>query len=110
LVVVSLYVTATSYAGTVAIPRETSDFVKQLAVLGIPHVVVSLGNPYLITDFPDVQAYVLAWSASEASQRAAARALLGDFDVHGRTPTRIPGFADIGDGITIAKKVTPGGG
>jgi hypothetical protein len=66
--------------------------------------VVSFGNPYLIADFPDVQAYVLAWSGSLASQAAAAGALLGEFDVAGRTPTRVPGFAEIGDGIQIPRK------
>jgi beta-N-acetylhexosaminidase len=104
LVVVGLYVTAVSYSGTVAIPKEAADFIKKLAALGGLNVVVSFGNPYLISEFPRVQSYVLAWSGSQASQSAAAGALLGDFDVVGRTPTRIPGFAEIGDGILIPRK------
>ncbi|HKJ03086.1 MAG TPA: glycoside hydrolase family 3 N-terminal domain-containing protein, partial [Longimicrobiales bacterium] len=110
LVVVSTYVTAVSYAGTVALPEEVSTFVKRLGEVGVPHVVVSFGNPYLISDFPDVQAYLLAWSGSAASQRAAARALLGDIEIQGRTPTRIPGFAEIGDGIHVPRKAGSGGG
>ena len=109
LVVVSTYVTAVSYAGTVALPPETVDFVKALGDAGVPHVVVSFGNPYLIADFPDVQAYLLAWSGSAASQRAAARALLGDIEIQGRTPTRIPGFAEIGGGIHVPPKAGSGG-
>ncbi len=109
LVVVSTYVTAVSYSGTVAVPEEVSGFIEELASAGIPHVVVSFGNPYLITEFPDVQAYMLAWSGSQASQRAAAGALFGDFPIQGRTPTRIPGFADIGDGIQIPQKTMIGG-
>lgn len=104
LVVVSTYVTAVSYSGSVALPEEMTDFVNQLTRLGVPHIVVSFGNPYLITDFPDVQAYLLAWSGSAASQRAAASALFGDFAIRGRSPTRIPGFADIGDGIQLPRK------
>ena len=104
LVVVSTYVTAVSYAGTVALPAEVSEFIRRLGERRIPHVVVSFGNPYLISDFPDVQAYVLAWSGSMASQEAAAGALLGDFEVSGHTPARIPGFAEIGDGIRIPMK------
>ncbi len=104
LVVVSTYVVAVSYAGTVALPAEVSEFIRRLGEQRIPHVVVSFGNPYLISDFPDVQAYVLAWSGSAASQQAAAGALFGDFEVAGRTPTRIPGFAEIGDGIRIPVK------
>ncbi len=109
LVVVSIYVTAVSYSNTVAVPEEVADFVRQLDAIGTPHVVVSFGNPYLITDFPDVRAYMLAWSGSEVSQRAAARALFGEFDLRGRTPTRIPGFAEIGDGIVVPRKTTTGG-
>jgi beta-N-acetylhexosaminidase len=104
LVVVSTYVTAVSYAGSVALPEDISDFVERLSGLGVPHIVVSFGNPYLITDFPDVQAYLLAWSGSASSQRAAADALFGDFAISGRTPTRIPGFAEIGDGILLPGK------
>jgi beta-N-acetylhexosaminidase len=104
LVVVSTYVTAVSYSGSVALAQEAGAFIRSLQEAGIPHVVVSFGNPYLIADFPRVQAYVLAWSGSTASQLAAASALLGDFEVSGRTPTRVPGFAEIGDGIRIPRK------
>lgn len=101
LVVVSTYVTAVSYQGSVAIPTELADFIRRLSDSGVPHVVVSFGNPYLIRDFPDVRSYVLAWSGAQVSQRAAARALFGSFDVDGRTPTRIPPLFEIGDGLTI---------
>ncbi len=110
LVVVSTYVTAVSYSGSVALPEEVSEFVRALGEAGVPHLVVSFGNPYLITEFPGVQAYLLAWSGSEASQRAAARALFGELEIQGRTPTRIPGFAEIGDGIMMPMKDTPIGG
>lgn len=101
LVVVSTYVTAVSYQGSVAIPEELADFIERLGDAGVPHVVVSFGNPYLIRDFPDVQAYMLGWSNSGASQRAAARALFGTFEISGRVPTRIPPLFDIGAGLTI---------
>lgn len=104
LVVVSTYVAVVTASGSVALPGEVTDFVRRLSASGVPHVVVSFGNPYLITDFPDIQAYVLAWSGSVSSQRAAADALLGRFPITGRTPTRIPGFAEIGDGIQLPAK------
>ena len=101
LVVVSTYVTAVSYQGSVAIPEELSGFIRRLGEAGVPHVVVSFGNPYLIRDFPSAQSYVLAWSGSEVSQRAAGRALFGAFEITGRVPTRIPPMFEIGEGITI---------
>lgn len=105
LVVVSTYVTAVSYQGSVAIPEELADFIGRLSDAGVPHVVVSFGNPYLIRDFPSTQAYMLAWSGAQASQRAAARALFGNFEISGRVPTRIPPLFEIGDGLTIGARV-----
>jgi len=101
LVVVSLYVTTVSYSGNVAIPEEVTEFLQELTQTGVPNVVVSFGNPYLVTDFPEARAYVLAWSGAEVSQRAATRALFGEMDILGRTPTRIPPLFEIGDGIQL---------
>ncbi len=110
LVVVSTYVTAVSYSGSVAIPDELVDFIERLRQIGVPHVVVSFGNPYLISSFPEVQAYMLAWNGSEASQRAAARALLGQVDIVGRSPTGIPPLFQIGDGIMLPSRHQAAGG
>ena len=112
LVVVSLFVTIVSYSGSVAIPEEISGFIQALEREGISHVVVSFGNPYLMAEFPDVQAYVLGWSGAEVSQRAVARALFGEIEIQGRTPTRIPPFFEIGDGIQVPIRKTgqDGGG
>ncbi len=101
LVVVSTYVTAVSYSGSVAVPDELAAFIRDLEATGVPHVVVSFGNPYLLSEFPDVRSYMLAWSGSESSQRAAASALFGDFPLTGRSPTGFSPYFRIGDGIQL---------
>lgn len=101
LVVVSLYASVVTASGSVAIPEEMVDFLEELAGSDTPHIVISFGNPYLISDFPDIQSYLLAWHGTEVSQRAAARALFGEIPIQGRTPTRIPPFFEIGDGIQL---------
>ena len=106
LVILSTYVTAFSQSGSLALPEEVVDFAGQLTEIGVPHIVVSFGNPYLITELPDVRAYMLAWSGSEASQTAAAQALFGEIEISGRVPTRIPPLYEMGDGIVIPKKLT----
>jgi beta-N-acetylhexosaminidase len=107
LVIVSTY---SNYAGAVSALDEFAEFVKQLGRLGVPHIVVSFGNPYLISNFPDTQAYLLGWNGSEASQRAAAGALLGAFEIGGRVPTGIPPLFAIGDGIPVPMKLQAAGG
>jgi beta-N-acetylhexosaminidase len=110
LVVVSTYVTSVNVSGSFTLPDDLVEFVSQLRRVGVPHVVVSFGNPYLITDFPDIQAYMLAWNGSESSQRAAARALLGRTEIAGRVPTRIPPLFEIGDGLIIPTRGQIAGG
>ena len=104
MVVVSTYVTSVNVSGSFTLPDELVEFVRSLRQIGVPHTVVSFGNPYLITDFPDVQSYLLAWSGSEASQRAAAAAMLGQAPIEGRIPTRIPPLYEIGDGLRIPQR------
>ena len=110
LVVVGVHIAAVSYEGSVAVHERFNEFVGELGAAGVPHVVVSFGNPYLVSEFPDVRAYMLAWSGSRASQAAAAGALFGEFPISGRAPTAIPPLFETGDGIALpAKGARPGG-
>lgn len=103
LVVVSLYVNAVSRDGDPVLPDELIDFVETLEARRTPHIVVSFGNPYLITGIPGVQAYMLAWGGSRVSQVAAARALFGEFPIRGRLPIDIPRFFALGEGLRFGE-------
>lgn len=105
LVVVSVY---SNFSGRLDIADEALAFVDELAKRGIPHVVISFGNPYVIRDFPDAQAYMLAWSGVPVSQRAAAAALFGEFEIAGRAPISMDGFFGYGDGLRVPAKALTG--
>lgn len=108
LVVVEIY---SNFSGRLDIADEALAFVDELAKRRIPHVVISFGNPYVIESFPDAQAYMLAWSGAPVSQRAAAAALFGEFEVAGRAPIGMDGFFEHGDGLMVpAKELTGGDG
>jgi beta-N-acetylhexosaminidase len=107
LVVVSVY---SNFAGRVELPDATVEFVNELSKRSITHVVISFGTPYLISMFPDAQAYLLAWSSSDYSQEAAADALVGTIAITGRTPTGMAPFFAVGDGIQIPRKASRSGG
>ena len=106
LVVVSVY---SNYAGRVELPDATVEFVNELARRRITHVVISFGNPYLISLFPNAQVYLLAWSSAQVSQQAAADALFGDVPITGRSPIGMDPFFEVGDGIQVPPKVSVGG-
>jgi len=107
LVVVSIY---SNYAGRLDLTDEAIEFVSELTERSIPHIVVSFGNPYLVSEFPDIQAYMLAWSGTAVSQRAAAGALFGEFDVVGRSPIGAPPHFQLGAGLTIPAMLDRAGG
>ena len=109
LVVFSLYIPEVSTEDEVAGSPELIELVRSVASEGRPHVVVSFGNPYLLSEFPNVRAYMLAWGDANASQRAAAGALLGDVRVMGRSPIRIPPSVEIGDGMVLPGRLLAAG-
>ena len=106
LVVVSVY---SNYAGRVELPDATMEFVSELARRRVTHVVISFGNPYLISLLPDARVYLLAWSSAQVSQQAAADALFGDIAITGRSPTGMDPFFAVGDGIQVPLKVSVSG-
>ena len=101
LVVVSVY---SNYAGRVELPDATVEFVNELARRRVTHVIISFGNPYLISLFPDARVYLLAWSSAQVSQQAAADALFADIAITGRSPIGMDPFFAVGDGIQIPLK------
>lgn len=63
-----------------------------------PAVAVGFGSPYVLKPCARMPAILAAYSECEASQRAAASALFGEFPVRGKCPVEIPGFAARGAG------------
>jgi beta-N-acetylhexosaminidase len=62
-------------------------------------VVLAMGNPYVVQDFPAIQNYVCAFSNASVSETAAVKAIFGEIPIGGRLPVTIPGIAARGDGI-----------
>jgi beta-N-acetylhexosaminidase len=99
VVIVSSYVSHAWNATSADAPKEFAKFVNALVTARKRPIVVSLGNPYLLQQLRGVPAYLIAWSGISASQRAAARALLGANAITGRLPIRIPPSTSIGAGL-----------
>lgn len=54
-------------------------------------VVVALGNPYLIVQYPAIQNYVCTFSSAPVSELSAVKFLFGEMPARGRLPVTIPG-------------------
>ncbi len=100
VIVASAYVSPREHRGTVGAGGGFPAWVEALAAAGKPVVAVTFGSPYLVSAFPSVPAYLLAWGGAEVSQQAAARALAGSAPITGTLPISIPPSLPRGTGIT----------
>ena len=102
-VIVGAYVPPRSGVGSVGVPEAFRTFVEAANhIEGTGAIVISFGNPYLLSAFPTAGTYLAAWGAWEVSQRAAARAVAGVAPITGRLPVSIPPLHDIGEGLDRA--------
>ena len=84
--------------GRTAIAEPFAAWVRRVAPRLRP-IVVAAGNPYVIGQFPDIEAYLATFSVGEAPERAAARAILrGEFG--GRSPVSLPGLFTRSSGLS----------
>ena len=56
-------------------------------------VMVALGSPYLITQYPAVQNYLSTYSNASVSELSAVKFLFGEIPARGHLPVTIPGIA-----------------
>ncbi len=97
-VIYSVAVRARSGKGSVALPAVGKRLADELIKRKLPLVVISFGNPYLLLAMPETPNYLLAYSPFPVSQRAAAKALLGEIEINGRLPVTLPGLYPRGHG------------
>lgn len=100
LVIASSNLVPREYRGQLVVQDRFSTFVEGLVDNGVPVVAVSFGSPYVLEYFPSVRSYLVAWSSSAMTQRAAARALIGEAPIRGRLPVSLPPFHPIGTGVS----------
>ena len=62
-------------------------------------VVLALGSPYAILNFPSIRSYLCLYSWVPTSERAAVKAIFGEIPIRGKLPVTLPGVAKRGDGI-----------
>jgi len=62
-------------------------------------VVLAMGNPYVVQDFPAIRNYVCAFSNATVSETAAVKAIFGEVPISGHLPVTIPGVASRGEGL-----------
>ncbi len=85
--------------GSIGLPRALTALIGGSARTR-PTILVSLGNPYLISDLPEVGSYLIGWRSNPITEQAVARALAGAVSITGRLPISIPPAYPRGWGVT----------
>jgi beta-N-acetylhexosaminidase len=90
-----------AWSGRTNLSESQLNFINRLVQTGVPVIMIALGNPYSVMglDLPD--AYLAAYSTTEASQAASVDAVFGSAAVAGRLPITIPGMYQMGDGLDL---------
>ena len=104
LVIVGLYGRVRSGArNSVGIPDGGAAILRELLAANKTVIGISFGNPYVLSAFPELKTYLVAYGDMPSLQRATARALLGTQDITGRLPISLPGLYPRGTGIQFKK-------
>jgi beta-N-acetylhexosaminidase len=86
---------------------ELPAFLSKLTDGAVPVAMVSLGNPYLLSAYPKVAAYLAAFTTATPAEASVVKALLGEMPIRGHLPVSIPGIAQYGEGIPLPAR-SPG--
>ena len=104
VVVIGLYGRVRSGAkNSAGIPENGAAIVREALASGKTVIGVSFGNPYILSSFPEMNTYLVAYGDMPSLQRAAARSILGTQDVTGKLPISLPGLHPRGTGIQLKK-------
>lgn len=90
--------------GSVGLDLRHVEMIRRATEGDKPVVVISFGSPYLLSHFPEVDAYLCAYRHADEAQRAAAKALFGEITISGRLPVSIPDLYPMGHGLQVPKK------
>lgn len=99
--IVSSYVGQSWNVTSVNAPQAFADWIGRIVANGRKVVIVAFGNPYLLSQIPEVPEYVIAWDGAVVSQKSAARVISGITPASGHLPITIPPVAKRGDGLTV---------
>lgn len=105
VVIAGLYGRVRSGAkNSVGLPDAGAAILRDLIASNKKVVGISFGNPYILTSFPQMKTYLVAYGDMPALQKAAVNAMLGMQDITGRLPISLPDLYPRGTGIQMTKR------
>ena len=113
VIVIGLFARIMARRGSAGVVHDQFiQLMNDLADTTTPVVVVSFGSPYLISQFPEVDGYMVCseptwefygYDKHRPGQVTAAKALYGEFEITGKLAVSIPDLYPYGHGIQMQK-------
>lgn len=104
LIIIGSFIMVRSHQ-PIQMPEEQLGILKQLVSRHSPSVLMAFGNPYVVSDLPNADVHVLAWSTDVNQVKQSVPGLFGASPVQGRLPANIPDLYTLGDGLKIDQTV-----
>lgn len=102
LVIIGSFVSvSTEYASRLTNRQKST--LRRLQKLPTPSVFISFGNPYILSELPDSEAFMVSWTGTTQQVQQTVPALFGASDIKGRLPVEVPGITSFGSGIQLPK-------
>ena len=106
IVVFLSFSNAAPWRGRLGLPSQIATLADRLAERGA--LIFNFGNPYLLSQIPHAETYLLAWAEDPVMENAAARAITGEVEVSGLLPISLDGY-DLGTGVVLPSLTQAGG-
>lgn len=98
-IIVAIYAKVRYGTGKISISSQNIDLVNRLNETGKNMTVISLGNPYLLKEFPSVPSYICAYGDSDFAIKAVLKAISGSIKFKGKLPVTITDNYKFGSSI-----------
>jgi beta-glucosidase-like glycosyl hydrolase/CubicO group peptidase (beta-lactamase class C family) len=99
IVVVQSYMIVRTGSGRIGLDPRQARLLENLLGGNVPVVLVAFGNPYIGLGLPNPSAFIVAYSSSDFSVRAAAEGVIGQIGFEGLLPVSLPESYPLGAGI-----------
>jgi beta-N-acetylhexosaminidase len=89
-------------SGGIPLPPRQAALLKAVEASPARVVLAPFANPYLGAHFPKASAVLVPFSSVPTSERATAQAIYGRTPIAGRSPVRLPGQLELGEGLVLS--------
>lgn len=100
LVVISSFINL-KFGQTTSLSRGQLSLLQNITNMRKPSLLISFGNPYVLSDLKEADAHVLGWYNTSEQINGVVPALFGAADVKAKLPIKIPGLYELGDGFEM---------